>query len=208
MRTLVFGLLLALNVGLPKLSATAAAPVLPDASECQADPQRSLVVLFATPVSADATPSSILPPIESVGPPADAETVDAVTETARAVFACLNAGDYWSLITLLSDGYLRRSFVDGAPADPLASDLEPFVKAVRGCEVCEIAPREGEDRLAIAEITNVRVLDDGRIGADLTVTTPSGAMPDWLVVALITSKGRWLVDEIIEVNSQGTPIVE
>jgi hypothetical protein len=201
MRTLVFGLLLALNVGLPELAATSAAPVVPDASECQADPQRSIVILFGTPVSAAATPSSMLPPIASAGPPADTETVAAVTATARAVVACLNAGDYLSLMSFVSDGYLRRSFVDGAPTDPLAADLEGFVNALRGCEQCEIDPLEGEDLFAIAAITNLRVLDDGRIGADLTLTNPSGTWSDWLVVAFIASEDRWLVDQIIEVNS-------
>jgi hypothetical protein len=201
MRTLFFGFLLALIVGLPQWSTTAAAPVMPDASECQADSERSIMILFATPVSTDATPSAILPPISSEGPPADAETVAAVTATARAIIACLNAGDYSSLMSSLSDDYLRRSFVDGVPTDPLAVDLERFVNAVRGCEECEIDPLEGDDRFAIAAITNVRVLDDGRIGADLTLTNPSGTWSDWLVVAFVASEDRWLVDQIIEVNS-------
>jgi hypothetical protein len=140
-------------------------------------------------------------PISSEGPPADAETVAAVTATARAIIACLNAGDYSSLMSSLSDDYLRRSFVDGVPTDPLAVDLERFVNAVRGCEECEIDPLEGDDRFAIAAITNVRVLDDGRIGADLTLTNPSGTWSDWLVVAFVASEDRWLVDQIIEVNS-------
>jgi hypothetical protein len=208
MRTLVFGFLLALTVGLPELSATAAAPVVPDASECQADSQRSVMVLFATPVSADATPIATLPPIASAGPPADAESVAAVTATARAVVACLNAGDFLSLMSFVSDGYLRRSFVDGVPTDPLALDLERFVNALRGCEECEVDPLEGDDRFAIAAITNVRVLDDGRVGADLTLTNPSGTWSDWLVVAFVASEDRWLVDQIIEVDSEGTSIDE
>jgi hypothetical protein len=180
---------------------------VPDASECQADPERSLVVLFATPVAAGATPGAGLPLIESIGPPADSEAVEAITVTTRAVFSCLNAGDQWSLLTLFSDDYLRRSFVDGAPADPVALDLERFVNAVRGCEKCEIVPLEGDELFAIVDITNVRVLDDGRIGADLALSNPSGTWSDWLVVAFVPSEDRWLVDQIIQVNNQGTPIL-
>jgi len=206
MRTLVFGFLLALTVGLPQWSATAAAPVVPDASECKADPERSITILFATPVAADATPSVLA--IASSGPPADAETVAAVTATTRAVVACLNAGDFLSLMSSVSDGYLRRSFVDGVPTDPLGVDLGRFVNAVRGCEECEIVPLEEDERFAIAAITNIRVLDDGRIGADLTLTNASGTWSDWLVVAFVAAEDRWLVDQIIEVDSEGASLDE
>jgi hypothetical protein len=150
----------------------------------------------------------MLPLIASDGPPADAETVDAVTVRTRAVFACLNAGDYMALLSQLSDDYLRRSFVDGTPTDPIAQDLERFVGLVRSCEACENTPLEGEDLFAIEEIANVRMLDDGRIGADLTVTTPSGARPDWLVVAFVPSEDRLVVDQIVQVDSQGTPVAQ
>jgi hypothetical protein len=163
------------------------------------------VVLFATPVSATAMPAAATPVIPAAGPPADAATIEAVTATTRAVIACLNAGDYWSLVTLVSDNYLRRSFVEGKPVDPLALELAPFVKAVRGCQRCTIAPREGEDRLAIAAIANARMLADGRIGIDLTLASPSGANPISMVVVLVAVDDRWLVDEIIAVNNEGTP---
>jgi ABC-type proline/glycine betaine transport system permease subunit len=183
----------------------ATAPVLPDASECQTVPQRSLVVLFATPVSATAMPAEATPAIPAAGPPADAATTEAVTATTRAVIACLNAGDYWSLVTLVSDNYLRRSFVEGAPADPLAVELAPFVNAVRGCQQCTIAPRKGEDRVAIVAIANARTLPDGRIGIDLMLASPSGANPARLVVAFVAVDDRWLVDEIVALNKEGTP---
>jgi hypothetical protein len=199
----VLALALALTPGVGRPAA--AAPVVPDAGECQTVPQRSLVVLFATPVAATAIPQVATPTIPPTGPPADAATIDAVTATTYAVIACYNAGDYWSLVTLVSDDYLRRSFVDGTPTDPLAVELEPFVNAVRGCQQCEIAPREGEDRLAIAAITNPRLLNDGRIGIDLELASPSGANPQRLVAALIAVDDRWLVDEIIAVDGDGTP---
>jgi hypothetical protein len=206
MRALVFGFLLALTVGVPHWSAAVAAPVVPDASECQADPQRSILILFATPVAVNATPSAIFAPIPSSGPPADAETVAAVGATTRGVVACLNAGDFLALMSSVTDSYLRRSFVDGVPADPLAEDLQRYVNAVRGCEHCEVVPLEEDERFAIAALTNVRVLDDGRIGADLTLTNVSETWSDWLVVAFVASGDRWLVDQIVEVNGESTPI--
>jgi hypothetical protein len=183
----------------------AEAPVLPAAAECQTVPQRSLVVLFATPSAPTAAPGAATPAAPPAGPPADAATAAAVTATARAVVACLNAGDYWALVTLVSDDYLRRSFVDGPPADPLAVELAPFVNAVRGCQTCEIAPREGEDRLAIAAIADPRVLADGRVGLDLTLTSPSGANPLPLFVAFVAAGDRWLVDDIVALGGEGTP---
>jgi hypothetical protein len=65
---------------------------------------------------------------------------------------------------------------------------------------------KGDDRFAIAAITNVRELEDGRIGADLTLSNVSGSWSDWLVVAFVASDDRWLVDQIIKVDSEGTSI--
>jgi hypothetical protein len=197
---------LSLAFALRAAGSAADAPVLPDASECQTVPQRSLVVLFATPSATAATPGAAIPAaVPAGGSPADAATTAAVTATTRAVIACLNAGDYWSLVTLVSDDYLRRSFVEGTPADPLAVLLQPFVNAVRGCQVCTIAPRKGEDRFAIATLADARRFADGRVGIDLTLASPSGRTPLPLFVAFVAAGDRWLVDEITPLGGMATP---
>ena len=206
MRTLTLAVLLILTVGLPQWSAMAAAPVVPDASECHADPQRSIVILFATPIAANATPGPILLPIASSGRDADAATVAAVSATTRAIVSCLNAGDFLALMSSVSDSYLLRSFVKGVPTDPLADDLQRYVNQVRGCQQCDVVPLEDDERFAIAALTNVQVLDDGRIRANLTLTNVSETWSDWLVVAFVASDGQWLLDQFIEVDSESTPI--
>ena len=107
-------------------------PIVPDEAECAGVPQRSLVALFTTPepgaspeASPAATPASVAP--------ADDATQAALESVTRSVIACFNAGDYWTLITFVSDGYLLHSFGPAGPMDPLAEELAPFVAAVRGC---------------------------------------------------------------------------
>ena len=183
---------IALQAGFP----ASAAPVVPDPSACQTVPQRSLLVLFATPTGATHTADASSPTVPLSGSPADAAMTDTVFATTEAVVACLNAGDYWSLITLVSDDYLMRAFVEGTPADPLATELAPFINALRGCQQCEIAPRTGEDRLAIVAINNIRVLQEDRIAFDLELASPSGANPLHLAVILVAVDDRWVVDAI------------
>ena len=179
-------------------------PVVPAATACQGVPQRSLVELFTPPSAATASSGAATPIVPSTGEPADATAAEAVVQTTQAVVACLNAGDYWSLVTLVSDTYLRRSFVDGPPRDPLARELAPFIEAVRGCKQCTVAPREGEDLLAIATIGAARMLADGRVGVDLTLSDPAGENPLTLFAAFVATDGRWLVDEIVELAGEGT----
>jgi hypothetical protein len=125
-----------------------------------------------------------------------------VIATTHAVVACLNAGDYWSLITLVSDDYLLRTFVDGTPADPLATELAPFINALRGCQQCEIAPRTGENQLAIVAITDIQMLQDGRIGLELELASPSGANPLRMAVILAAFDNRWVVDDITAIPTE------
>jgi hypothetical protein len=185
--------------------AQAADPVVPDEEECVGVPQRSLVALFATPDPATPAPDPDAAQVPQVVSPAGGQTEEQLATLTRSVIACLNAGDYWTLITFVSDDYLLRSFSGGEPPDPLAGDLAPFVNAVRGCQQCTIEPRTGDDRLAVLAIGDAWLLDDDRTGFDLTLSNPDGSWTDNLFVAVVRSGDQWLIDQIYHLDNEATP---
>jgi hypothetical protein len=186
----------------PGARAQAGNPVVPEEEECEGAPQRSLVALFATPRPATPAPAPDASDIPQVVSPAGSQEW---TSLARAVLACLNTGDYWTLITFFSDDYLLRSFVEGEPADPVGHDLAPFVNAVRGCEECIIEPRTGNDRLALLAIGEPWLLDDGRTGFDITISNPEGGDAGDFFVACIRADDQWLIDQIYPLDAEATP---
>jgi hypothetical protein len=185
--------------------AQAANPVIPEEDECEGVPQRSLVALFETPGPATPSPGPEAAKVPQVVSPAGTQTSEALAKIARSVIACLNAGDYWTLLTFVSDDYLRRSFTGGEPPDPMAGDLTPFVNAVRGCQECTIEPRIGDDRLALLAIGDAWLLDDERTGFVMTLSSPDGSWTDDLFVAFVRSGDQWLIDQIYLLDAEATP---
>src|SRR5688500_4779671 len=166
---------------------------IPEPAECQVEPRptEDLMALwagFATPEAGDAvaspdagTPFTGLP----AGEPADAETIDAVTATVREVFACFNAGDFVRSFSLYTDN-LVQSF--GPELGMSAEDARTFLEGETATPVPE------DQRIVLISVTNVVVMDDGRVGAivvsnDPTVE-PEGA--ETALVSFVEENGRWL----------------
>ena len=171
---------------------------VPADEECQGDPQRSVVALFSTPEAA--TPAAASTPFAPpVGQPADEATAAAMTATIRAVVACINAGDYFPVLSLVSDGYLRDRFAPGVPTDPLSEELRPFVEALRGCQTCEVAPIPEQERFGIVAVEQPQSLDGGRAGAFVRLSTaadPGAVLSTY--VAFVPTGDRLVVDEIVD----------
>lgn len=182
----------------------------PDPAECQVEGRTAdeLIKIWyqendeGTPVLATpeaAEPMAAVP--VPLGEPADAETVAGVTATVREVFACFNAGDFGRATALFSDD-LTRQF--GPSPEETPEDVRAFL------EMGEPAPPEG--RIQLLAVTDVSVMEDGRVGAfvvsvDPTVP-PEGA--ETALVLLVEAEDRWLVDEVVEFmmveeGDEGTP---
>ena len=172
-------------------SSVAAQPASPaageviDPAECQVEPlsDEFLARLSGTPVS-EASPStevagSPAPFTEPEGEPAGDAEIEAVTMTTREIVACLNAGDYRRAYALYTENYLLRAFA-GQSAN--LSQSTPV-------------PNEAATQIALIGVTNVIVLEDGRVGARVELATGPDALQVLLYSVFARVDDRWLIDE-------------
>lgn len=164
-------------------------PVTPDPAECQVEPRAREEFLA---LNAEATPEEQVPPVGTavevpVGEAADAETVAAVTATAREILACFNAGDFPRALSLFSDDAVRGLTEE----DPISEEeLSVFLAATP-------QPVPAGQQSTLLAVTDVMELENGQVGAFLATTDPFVG-PDTIYVTFIQEDDRWLIDEIIE----------
>jgi hypothetical protein len=205
-RSLAVAGLMALAVALCGPAASVSAQRAKQApTACTVEPRTpeaiSALVAAATPVAepADAVSDpetwAASPADLPHGEPADLRTVAEITAVAREYAGCLNAGDMPRLAALMTD----RSIVEIADPDDVAG---PF--AMAGTPV----PVSGEVPLEIAwvRVSEVRMLDDGRVGAVVIWGIPNNPRPRPSPQAnfhIFERVGdRWLLDHEITGNVQ------
>lgn len=125
-------------------------------------------------------------PLE-LGTPADAQTVEAVTQVLRRFVACDNSGDFWRRVSLASDTF-TFAFSPGE-----VSREEALAKLERGPK-----PAPASQQWSLAAVTDVSVMDDGRVAAILVgddrSTTELGLESQ--VFYLVHERGQWRVDAL------------
>lgn len=168
---------------------------VPPPEACQVAPRPLPLVAEAagTPsVSSDpvATAAPFAPP---VGEPADEATGAGVVATIQESIACRNAGDFRRAYALFSDAMLVRLF--GRP-----DTIDPEI--VAALEVGPDAVRRGQ-QLGLGSVSEVRVLADGRVGAEVTTRhARDGAEAGYRDYPILVRAGdRWLIDEAIALPS-------
>ena len=179
----------------------AALPRTPDPAECRVEPRslESMLALVGTP-PADVSGQEAAPPVTPApdlvgrGQPADAATVAGVTATVTELLACFNAGDVLRAFALFSDDLIRREL------GPISAEEIPFIQA------SPVATAE-EERTALLNVREVRVLEDGRVGAVVTVADPTdeGEGPAAAFLVFVRDGDRWRIDEFVELPVAGTP---
>ncbi len=182
----------------------------PDPAECQVEGRTAdeLIEIWyeqndeGTPVLATPEAEGLLTTVPApLGEPADEETVAGVTETVREVLACFNAGDFGRATALFSENFIGQF---GPSPEESPEDVRGFL------EVGEAAPEEA--RIRLLAVTDVAVMEDGRVGAfvvsvDPTVP-PEGA--ETALILFVEEEDRWLVDGVVEFvpvdeGGEGTP---
>ena len=166
---------------------------VPRPAACRVEPRPLPLFSRATPgAEPAATPVPLVTPTPfamPAGQPADEATVAAVTATIRESLACRNAGDYARAYALVTDRFLRALL--GGP------DTIPPEIAAALAESPRRAPRA--QRIALAAVSDVRVLADGRVGAMVETRNAEESFTDYLI--LVRTADRWLIDESVEVST-------
>jgi hypothetical protein len=159
----------------------------PDPAECQIAPRsiESIAAALGTPVAGTST--RVTPESDgTVGQPADAETVAAVTALARQATACGNAGDYRRVFALYTDNGLRVFAADrGMTAEQLAGALAATPVPL---------PEEAWQGVRVRD---VRIQSDGRVTAFIDFRSPQGIGS--VFVALVHQDDRYYVDSEVAV---------
>ena len=179
---------------------------VPSAAECQVTPRTAseVVASFGTPAVPEATPS--VPSVKSEaelpqGTATDAATTAAVTKTAREFLACVNAGDNFRSLALVSDTFLRRQLQG---AIPTADQLAALRVQLEGAAAASPVPLAREKQGALVEVRDARTLPDGRVGAVVVVDAAVGPLARNSALFLFSKQEeRWLIDEIIVVEPSG-----
>ena len=198
--------LLALTLGSSSLAQEATpTPHSPDPEECTLEPRtvEELQELHGTPApegAGEATSIVQATPEEFTWPrgePADPETEAEIVEAVHQLTACHNAGHY-----LAGFGGVTDEFIISQVGHSLFD--EDFVAAMSATPV----PLAEEHQTIVIDVEEVRVLEDGRVGALYHYHGPTpqpegieGIESDLFIFENVD--GQWLLDESIQ-NVEGT----
>jgi hypothetical protein len=174
----------------------ASPPASPAANGCTVAPRPAdeLIPLWFGP---DGTPAATPMPSSPAaseadlpqGEPADADTIAAITAVAQQVIACANAGEYGRWFALFTDHAAAQL---GPEPGQTEADARAFLTTPQ--------PVPAGEREAFVDLSDIRVLPDGRVGALLDV---EGEPPTF--VYFVQQDGQWLVDDLIFLPGEATP---
>jgi hypothetical protein len=156
---------------------------VPPPELCQATPPNfeELRAILADPL---ASPSAVWTPgTMPEGRPADPETIAGITATLRELVACFNADEVLRAYGLYTDDYLQRIF---STQDPLTQGVYDALATPD--------PVDPDERSAILAIEDVRVFDDGTVGANVTIRYALIPVPKRFFFTFVRDGERWLID--------------
>ena len=173
---------------------------VPDAADCTVEPRDLNALMSGTP-PAEATTEINLGPLPIAWPTGEAASTDetaAITATLHTFVACINANDYPRRLALSTTSSLEPIY-DALDADQRATVIASIQQTP--------TPLADTDREAIVSIGAVHKLDDGRIGALVTMADPVNHPHEVAVVFIFKQEnGTWLIDEArAPASASGSP---
>jgi hypothetical protein len=154
-----------------------------------------LNAIVATPL-AEGTPAiARTPGVVPEGTPADLDTSDAITATIRELVACFNAGEPLRSYGLYTAPYLNRLFNRQGGFSQLVYDSLA-------------TPQPTDDpstHTAILSISEIRILEDGSAGANVTLQYSSIPMPKNFYFSFEWNGDRWMISGILGEISFSVP---
>lgn len=142
-------------------SDSGATAAIPMPEECVVEPRDQAEIEEILASSQPAAPLASGLPVP-LGTPADDDTKTEITELVRQFVACLNAGDAARAAALVTESGLV-GFYGVAAADDSVE-----VQAPEG----EVMARADDEMLRLRAVTDVSVMDDGRLGAFVLLNDP------------------------------------
>jgi hypothetical protein len=134
---------------------------------------------------------------EMSGPPADEETVAAITASVRGSIACSNAGDILRSLAFFTDAYVEGMFIGENGVD-----YPGFLEYVATPPV----PVGEDQQLAIIEINDVEQLNDDLVKATVVTGDPSDPFID--ILFFVNVDDQWLINSstpVLVSNATPTP---
>jgi hypothetical protein len=168
-------------------------PLLADPALCTVEPRSTEDLLnlwfpiAATPVAGelgdDTAPDFITIPIGE--PVTDGAIIAGITQTVQEVLACFSAGDFARATALFTDDLVLQF---GPGPDETRDDVAGFLEA-------SPVPDQESAAIELLAITDVMLLQDGRVGAFVVDREPD---PGTVYVVFEQVGERWLADEVFE----------
>jgi hypothetical protein len=169
------------GVAAQEASPAADAFITPDPAECTVEPLTIAELRAALDLAPAGTPAAT--PSVPEGEPADADTTAAATAVVNELYACINANAFLRMFALYSEPWLISSAA--------GQDMNPDALSIFATP---IAPQDEDERISFA-VSDVTVLDDGRVRVALVTRGPFADSPESSsTVILIEQDGRWLID--------------
>lgn len=163
-------------------------PRVPPPTECVVEPrdQAEIDAILASGTVTLPLPNGLPVPL---GTPADEETRTEVTAVVRQLLACLNGGDARRGASLFSENGVRAFYGPAAGSDAAGE------QAPGGTPT----PRGEEQWISLRTVTDVSVLDDGRIAAFTVIDDPlvRGARAQTLLMIFVDEGDRLLIDGVV-----------
>lgn len=165
-----------------------ATPRVPQPADCRVEPrdQAEIDEILAAGTATFPLPGGLPVPL---GTPADAETREEVDALIRELLSCLNAGDARRGASLFSENGVRAFYGPAVETDAAGE------QAPGGTPT----PRGEEQQLRLLTVTDVSVLDDGRIAAFAVIDDPlvRGRRAQTLLLIFVEEGDRLLVDGVV-----------
>ena len=165
-----------------------AGSAVPQPAECGAEPrdQAEIDTILGSGEATFPLPGGLPVPL---GTPADEQTRGEVEAVVYEVLACLNAGDAQRGASLFSENGLRGFYGPAVGTDAAAE------QAPGGTPT----PRTEEQWLSLRTVTDVSVLDDGRVAAFAVIDDPlvRGERAQTLLLIFTEEEGRLVIDGVV-----------
>ena len=137
------------------------------------------------------------PPLITITPPlgeiVDSQTELAISEAARTVLACFNAGDIGAAAGLMTENGVKRAYWGITVTEESRAGT---IERLQGAPV----PRPEDRAVRLIAITDASMLPDGRVAAFVVINEPilPPAGPETLLFVFANQDGQWLVDDWID----------